>query len=100
MSNNPFSSIGNCVAVSASGTTGSAALPGSSEVACTVRVYNAAATVAFFKTGASDVTAATTDTFVAPGAIETFTIPIGHTHVAVILASSTGTVYVQRGSGA
>jgi hypothetical protein len=94
---NSFSGTGNNVAVSASTTSASGALPGT--VGSQVRILNVSSAVAFFRTGSSAPTAVTTDAFVGPGLCELFSIPPDVTHVAVILSTGTGTVYFQRGSG-
>lgn len=97
-----FSPIGNSVAVSASTTTASGVLPGgatTSIVAKTLRVYNGAAAVAFFRVGAAAGTAVATDTYIAPGATEVFNVPCDVTSFDVILAAGTGSVYAQLGGG-
>lgn len=100
MSINAFAGTGNNVAIAATTSSGSAALPGNTEVPGSIRVYNSGTTgVAFVRWGASAPTAVATDTFVAPGSTEVFSIPPGVTHVAAILSASTGNVYFQRGGG-
>lgn len=96
-----FSSLGNNVAIAASTTSATGALPGfdATRVGSTVRVYNATASAAFFRSGAGAQTAVATDTFIAPGSTEVFSLAPGVTDVAVILASGSGTVYFQRGGG-
>jgi hypothetical protein len=95
-----FSPTGNNVQLSGSTTSAVAPLPGSSELPASVRVYNSATGVAYFRVSIDPAAVAvTTDAFVAPGATEVFNIPVGMAHVAVILATGTGTVYVQRGGG-
>lgn len=49
-----------------------------------------------FKTGGSGVEAATTDHYVPGGIMVDIPMPISHTHIAVILASGTDTVYVSE----
>ena len=97
---NPFSGLGNNVAVSASVTTASGTLPGRSTDASVCRVYNPGTGVAFVRFGTTAVgSAVTTDAFVAPGVTEVFALPPGVTTVSVILSASTATVYFQRGGG-
>lgn len=98
----PFSSYGDNVAISASTTSANATLPGSdlTRYGETLRVYNATAAAAFFRTSTTaGPTAVTTDMFIAPGSTEVFCIGAAVIAVAVILASGTGTVYFQRGGG-
>lgn len=69
----------------------------------TVRVVAPAgnAAVAFIRFGDSTVVAATTTSMpILPGTIEVFTLPGTHTHMAVITASLTATVYATPGKGA
>ena len=96
-----FSSLGNNVAISASTTSATGALPGfdATRVGDTVRVYNATASAAFFRSGAGAQTALATDAFIAPGSTEVFSLSPETSNVGVLLASGTGTVYFQRGAG-
>lgn len=95
-----FSPTGDNVTASLNTSSQTFALPGDSTVAATMRVYNAGAAPIFFITGPSAaVTADALDVFVAPGATEVFNIPVGHTHVAALIATATGTAYFQRGGG-
>jgi hypothetical protein len=91
--------------VTISGTTASAAtlIAGASLAERTIRIVappgNAA--IAFITTGNSGAAALTTTGMpILPGTIEVFTIPGAHTHMAVITASSTATLYVTPGKGA
>lgn len=101
--NRAFSSFGDNVVIAATTSSGAAALPGAAPTGQsrseTMRVYNASAAVAFFRTGPTAPTAVTTDTFVGPGGTEVFSIPTGVEQVAVILSAGTGNVYFQRGAG-
>lgn len=70
-----------------------------------IRFYNAGAVPVFWRKGSGGVaaTAVVTDTPIAPGATEVFTVnntdksPI--TSVGIITGSSTATVYVTQGDG-
>lgn len=99
----PFSGYGDNVVIAASTTSAAGALPGAVAAgqsrAETMRVYNATSSPAFFRTGVAAPTAVTTDTFIAPGSTEVFSLPPGVEQVAVILGSGTGNVYFQRGAG-
>jgi hypothetical protein len=66
-----------------------------------IRVYSAGPDIGRIRTGVSsaDAAAATTDVPIFPGAIEVFSIPSNHTHVSVICASGSTTVYVTTGIG-
>ena len=95
---NPFSPCGDTSSVTA-GTTGNdrAAIAAGGKVA---RVYNAGAAVAYIKFGNSAVTAAlATGLPVAPGSVELFSIAPNTTHMAAIVASGTGVVFVTPGGG-
>lgn len=62
------------------------------------RVHNAGTTTAFIAEGDVTVTAATTTGVPIPaGAIEV--LSFGNTHIAAILASGTGTLYITPGDG-
>lgn len=63
-----------------------------------VIVYNSGATIAFIKFGGSGVTAATTDTPIAPGLQRAFHVADA-THAAAIMGSGTATVYFTTGFG-
>jgi hypothetical protein len=98
----PF--LGQTTAVSVSGSTarGALNLPAANTGltgGMTVRIYNATSVTVFIKFGDSTVTAATTDTPIAPGAVEMFAAD-GATYVAGITASGTGTLYATPGMGA
>jgi hypothetical protein len=98
----PFSSYGNNVAVAASVASASGTLPGydATRFSETVRVYNATASAAYFRFSPTvSPTAVATDTFIAPGSTEVFSLPPDTQYVAVILDSGTGNVYFQRGGG-
>lgn len=68
-----------------------------------VRIHNAAATLCFYRFGDSTVTAANTDVPLPAGAVEVVTVEnrdaSAETHMAVILASGSGSVYVTTGAG-
>lgn len=97
MAINAFAGLGNNVAATQTGSTVASTLPGTGGTV--VRVYNATTAVAFFRVGTSAVgSAVTTDTFIAAGATEVFSIPPGVTNVASI-GAGTGIVYFQRGDG-
>lgn len=91
-----FSPSGGTVSIGASTTTARGTLLGTGNIA---RLYNACAVPAFIAFGDSDVEATTAGTILAPYSVETFAIGVEATHMAVILESDTGTVYVQRGDG-
>ena len=101
--NNPFSTYGNTLALAVSTTSASAALPNASLLTRggqVVRIYNATSAPAFFRPSpTASPTAVTTDTFVAPGVVEIFSLPPNTSHVAAILTAGTGTLYIQRGLG-
>src|SRR5262249_25769950 len=78
-----------------SGTTRSARIGGVS-----VRVYNATATTVFIQFGNSTVAATTSNMPIPAGAIETFQIGPGVTHIAGITSTGTGTLYATPGMGA
>lgn len=68
----------------------------------TVRVASPAANAtAFIRFGDSTVVATTTTSMpLLPGTVEVFTVPGTHTHMAVITATGTATVYATPGKGA
>lgn len=89
---------GGAKVVSASGTTTETfmgAAPAIGSWQC--RAYNATAVVAFVRAGEGDATT-TTDMPIAAGGVEVFTVSSTQ-YVNVILASSTGNVYLTVGSG-
>lgn len=63
-----------------------------------VMIYNSGTTVAFFKFGVAGVTAAVTDTPIAPGSMNIFHAN-DMTHVAAIMGSGTATLYFTSGYG-
>lgn len=91
-----FSPLGNSVVISGTITSSRTQLPTTGGAA---RVYNSGSVIAFVRFGDSTVVAAATDSFVAPGSTEVFNIPSSCTHVAGITASSTASIYVERGDG-
>jgi hypothetical protein len=100
----PFSALGDNATIAASVTSASATLPQrDASIALmqgkTLRVYNAAANPAFFRVGVGTQTAVLTDTFVAPGATEMFSLPPNADTIGVILSAGTGNVYAQLGDG-
>jgi hypothetical protein len=65
-----------------------------------IRVYNAGPSIAFFRTGVGAQTAvAASDMPLIPGAVESFTVPAGHTGAAAICESGSATIYVTSGYG-
>lgn len=97
---NPFSPSGDTVKVAATTTSGSVAL---GAAARTVRVYNAATTLAHisFGVGAATAAAGGDDSLpMAPGSVEVFAVNTGVSHAAAILPSGTGDVYFTPGDGA
>lgn len=65
-----------------------------------VRVYNAAAGIAFIRFTSGASTATTNDLPVAPGSVEVFTKPAGYLICSAILSAGTGNVYFTPGHGA
>lgn len=65
----------------------------------TVRIYHTAADVVYFAAGGASTTAAAGTTYVAPGAIEVFTLPANATKACGIATSGTGTAYLQFSTG-
>lgn len=102
MSFEAFSSLGDSVTVAATIASSSTVLPQTNNTLFqgkTIRIYNSAAAAVFFRTGIGTQTALLTDTFVAPGSTEVFSVPPNVTEVGLILASGTGNVFVQLGAG-
>jgi len=68
-----------------------------------IRIHNAAAALCFYRIGDDAVTATSTDVPLPSGAIEVVTLDNPdadpETHIAAILASGTGSVYVTTGGG-
>jgi hypothetical protein len=95
--NPSFSGTGSTVAVTTSVTSANGAIvQGSGQQ---IRIFNDAADPAFFRVGGSAQTAVATDTFVAPGSTEIFSIPPGIVNIGVILTAGTGVFYAQCGNG-
>jgi hypothetical protein len=97
-----FSSLGDSVTIAGTNVSQSTVLPQTNNTLFqgkTIRIYNAAGAAAFFRTGIGPQTAVLTDTFVAPGSTEVFSVPPNVTEIGVILASGTGNVFVQLGAG-
>lgn len=86
--------------VSIAGTTSSArsVLTNSPVKSKDVLLYNSGTTLAFFRFGDSSVVATTTDTPLPPGTLPIF-FAGDNTHVAVIMASGTATIYATSGFG-
>jgi hypothetical protein len=84
--------------ISATTTTASGAI--TMPNATSVRVLNLASATAYIRSGSSGVTATVNDTPVVPNVPESFSLNTGDTHLAVILASGTGTVNFLFGVGA
>jgi hypothetical protein len=99
MQGQAFSPLGDNVSVVGGVASVGAALPGAQGAAQTIRVYNGANGVAFVRWGNGAQTAVATDTFVAPGATEVFSIPGNVTEVAAILPVGAGSITFQRGAG-
>lgn len=95
---NPFRpAIGGTVNLAATGTTSNVQI---SQTASPqdYRLYNAGTVPVFIREGGSSVTASlTTDTPIAPGAVEVLTL--GATHVAGITAGTAATLYITLGDG-
>jgi hypothetical protein len=68
-----------------------------------IRIHNAAAALAFYRIGDSTVVATNTDIPLPAGALEVVTVmdsdATPETHVAAILASGTGSIYITSGAG-
>lgn len=97
--NYTFIPLSNTASISGSTTSASASLGGSGGTS--LRVYNASSAVAYVRWGSGAQTAVTTDTYLAPGATETFQINGNMVDtVAAILSTGTGSVLFQRGHGA
>jgi len=92
----PFKVAAATTAIAASTTSTSGAIaPGSGAV----RIYNASTAVAFWRTGQGSPTALVTDTPIAAGAVEVFSISDKDNAAAVISPSGTGTIYFTPGEG-
>lgn len=91
-----FSPTGPTITVAASTTSASGTLTG---IGNQVRMYNSTAGVAFWRCTKAADTAVLTDSFLAPGATETFSVPPDFQQYSVILTTGTGNVYAQRGFG-
>ena len=93
----PFMPSGDRSDLSAATSSSRIALPGWK----TVRVTNTGSVTAYLRFGSSTVTAATATGLDLPaGAVETFRVPVGATHLAGITASGSTTVGVTPGEGA
>lgn len=100
----PFHPVDNATAaISASTTTASAEVKKRPDGAYQIRIHNAASALAFYRIGDSAVEAASSDVPLPAGAVEVVTVQNNdadpETHVAAILASGTGSVYVTTGAG-
>ena len=95
---NPFTPGGPSASVSATTSTGRAAITRGSSQQVMVSVA-AGGQTAFIKFGDDTVVAATTDTPVPAGAQKVFSVAPDVTHIAAITASSTATVYATPGNG-
>lgn len=87
------------VVLSASTTSAGAALVGTTKSQDCVRIMNDTNSTAFVRFGAGSQTAVATDTPILAKSVELFGLDPDETHVAVILGSGTGTVYVTTGKG-
>lgn len=91
-----FTPTGSSIVLSGTTISSNAILP---TTGGSVRVYNSGSVIVFVKFGSSTVEATSSNSFIAPGATEVFSVPQGVTHVAGITASSTASIYVERGEG-
>lgn len=87
------------VAISASTTSAGAALVGLTKSQDCLRIMNDTSVTVFVRLGTGSQTAVTTDLPVLAKSVELFGIDPDETHVAVITASGTGTVYATVGKG-
>lgn len=91
------------VALALTTTSARVAIPGTieREQKRTVRLANPETAGVFIAFGSSTVTAAVdgTSLYLPAGAVELFEPPVGVTHVAGVLASGTGTLYITAGEG-
>jgi hypothetical protein len=66
-----------------------------------IRVYNSGAVTVFLRSGigSSDGTATTSHTPIAPGTVESFSVPTNHTYISGRTSSGSATVYITVGDG-
>lgn len=98
----PFSPTGATVTLSATTSTGSAAIgAGSATASRTIRIAapSTNSSIVFVEFGASGIEAATSNMPILPGSVEIFKVGASLTHVAGITASGTGTLYITPGEG-
>lgn len=94
----PFRPFGDGVVIPATVGTNRAALPRA--MGQSVVVSNPiAGSLAFIKLGSSTVTAATTDAVILPGTTRIFSALEADTHIAVVLDTGAGNIYVSVGDG-
>jgi hypothetical protein len=94
----PFRQFGAQNVIAASTTSATAVLARAADQTCVV-TNPAANAVAFVKFGAGSQTATSADAAVSPGTSRVFGLLAADTNVGVLLAASTGTVYVGVGDG-
>lgn len=94
----PFRQFGAANVIAASTSSATATLARARDQTAVV-TNPAANAVVFVKFGAGSQTATSTDTAVSPGTSRVFGLLEADTNVGVLLASSTGTVYVSVGDG-
>lgn len=85
--------------ISASVTTASATWADNDMAGDCLRVFNSTTAIAFIHFGNGAQTATSADLPIAPGAVEVIQVGGYANTVAVILSTSTGSVYVTKGSG-
>lgn len=92
-----FNPTGDNVTVAASVASASGALPGTR--GNQIRIHNSSASIAFVRWTIGASTAVLTDTFIAAGGTEVFTMAASSDTFSVILLAGAGSVYAQRGFG-
>lgn len=100
----PFSPVDDATTtISASTSTAAGAIKQQPSGKHQLRLYNATGQRAFYALGSSAVTAAITDVPIPDGVIEVITVENADaarlTHLAVILASGSGSFYISTGRG-
>jgi hypothetical protein len=93
----PFKKTGSTVSISATTTTGNAAI---SNIKGSVLAHNQGTTWAYLNFGVDNtVEAAATDYWLAPGSTQAFMVPTNMTYVAATMASGTGNIGITPGEG-
>ena len=98
----PFCPTGATVTLSATTSTGSAAIgAGTATASRTIRLAapSTNSSIVFVEFGATGVEATTAKMPILPGTVEIFNVGAMATHVAGITASGTGTLYITPGEG-